>query len=104
MSLIFFNGYDKVGIFFNCYTHVNNMQKEKTPNTGLHNGDYELGFRESKVCPYCNTGQINYRKYKKSYACRNCAEEFIKPIIKQVKDRRKELPVPPTLRRLVERH
>jgi len=80
------------------------MKKEKTPNTGLHNGDYRLGFRESKVCPYCNSGQIYYRKYKINYICTNCAEEFNKPIIKQVKDRRNELPVPPILRRIVERH
>jgi len=80
------------------------MQKEKTPSTGLYNGDYELGFRESKVCPHCNSGQITYRKYKRNYTCRNCAEEFSEPRMKQVKDRRNELPVPPILRKIAERH
>ena len=31
-------------------------------------------------------------------------EEFSEPTVKQVKDRRDELPIPPTLRRLAERH
>jgi hypothetical protein len=80
------------------------MKEEKTSSRGSQNGDYELGFRESKVCPYCNTGQINYRKYKRNYTCRNCMEEFSEPMIKQVKDRRNELPLPPILRRLAERY
>jgi uncharacterized protein (DUF983 family) len=74
------------------------------PNTGLQNGDYELGFRETKVCPYCHSGQITYRKYKLNYTCRNCVEEFSEPMMKQVNDRRNELPLPPILRKLAERY
>ena len=102
--MVFFNGYKNVVIFFNCYTHVNNVKEHIDPNTGLQNGDYELGFRETKVCPYCHSGQITYRKYKRNYTCRNCAEEFSEPRIKQVKDKRNELPLPPILRRLAERY
>ena len=80
------------------------MQKAKTPNTGLQSKNNNLNLRNSKVCPYCHSGQIMYRKYKRNYTCRNCSEEFSEPIMKQVKDRRNELPLPPILRRLAERY
>jgi ribosomal protein S27E len=75
------------------------MQKEKTPSKSLQNGNNESSLRKMKACPYCNNCQIEYRKFKGYYICRNCAEEFNEPMIKQVKDRRNELPVPPALRK-----
>jgi ribosomal protein L37AE/L43A len=80
------------------------MQKEKTPSKTLPNKNNESSLRKLKACPYCHSCQIEYRKLKGYYICRNCAEEFNEPTIKQVKDRRDELPIPPTLRRLAERH
>jgi hypothetical protein len=81
--------------FFNCYVNVNHMHDEK--NQGLMNN--ELSLRNTKVCPCCLNFQINYRKRKRNYICRNCAEEFNIPVLKQIKDRRNELPIPPSLRK-----
>jgi hypothetical protein len=79
------------------------MLKEEKQSRNSHNEDNEFNLKNSKVCPYCHSCQIIYRKYKRNHICRNCGEEFNVPIMKQVKDMRGKLPIPPTLRKLAER-
>ena len=80
------------------------MQKEKNPSKRLQNCDIELkkeepAFRIVKSCPNCYSMSVTYRKWKGDYYCRNCQESFKGPVFKQIKDRRNELPIPPTLRK-----
>jgi hypothetical protein len=42
---------------------------------------------------------VTYQKWKRAYICNNCGQYFKDPVFKQIKDRRKELPVPPALRK-----
>ena len=79
------------------------MLEEKKLSRDLWNENNELNLRNSKVCPCCHSCQIIYRKYKRNYTCRNCGDEFNIPIMKQVKDTRDKLPIPPTLRKLAGR-
>jgi ribosomal protein L37AE/L43A len=80
------------------------MKEERNPNKGLQSGDIESSLRKLKACPYCHSCQIEYRKFKGYYICRNCAEKFNKPTIKQVKDRRDSLPIPLALRQRRSEH
>jgi len=80
------------------------MQKETNSSKDLQNCDIELkkeehAFRTVKSCPNCHSIAVTYRKWKRDYCCRNYQESFKDPVFKQIKDRRNELPVPPTLRK-----
>ncbi len=80
------------------------MQEEKNSSKDLQNWYIELrkkepAFRTVKSCPNCHSIAVTYRKWKGDYCCRNCLEIFKDPVFKQIKDRRNELPVPPTLRK-----
>ncbi len=80
------------------------MQEEINSSKDLQNCDIELkkeepAFRTVKSCPNCQSIAVMYRKWKRDYWCRNCQENFKDPVFKQIKDRRNELPVPPTLRK-----
>jgi ribosomal protein L37AE/L43A len=80
------------------------MKKNENSNKGLQNRDIELRKSENTVrtvksCPFCHSTVVSHRKWKGDYWCRNCQESFKGPVFKQIKDRRNELPVPPTLRR-----
>jgi hypothetical protein len=89
-------------MFFNCCVHVNNMQEEKSSSKGFQNFDVNLeteepAFRIVKSCPKCHSIVVTYQKWKRAYICNKCGQYFKDPIFKQIKDRRKELPVPPAL-------
>jgi len=91
-------------MFFNCCVHVNNMQEEKSSSKGFQNCDVNLkteepAFRIVKSCPKCHSIVVTYQKWKRAYICNNCDQYFKDPVFKQIKDRRKELPVPPALRK-----
>lgn len=80
------------------------MQEDKNSSKGLQNCNIELrkeepAFRTVKSCPNCHSIAVTYRKWKGDYWCRNCQHIFKGPVFKQIKDRRNELPVPPTLRK-----
>jgi ribosomal protein L37AE/L43A len=80
------------------------MMEDKPPNKELHNLGIELrkeesAFRTVKSCPFCHSTAISHRKWAGDYTCNNCYEYFKNPVFKQIKDRRDELPIPPTLRR-----
>lgn len=80
------------------------MQEEINSSKDLQNCDIELkkeehAFRTVKSCPNCHSIAVTYRKWKRDYCCRNYQESFKDPVFKQIKDRRNELPVPPTLRK-----
>lgn len=94
----------RLQMFFNCWVHINNMQEEISSSKGLHNFDFKLGmeepaFRTVKSCPNCHSIVVTYQKWKGNYRCNNCCQYFKDPVFKQIKDRRKELPVPPTLKK-----
>jgi ribosomal protein L37AE/L43A len=93
-----------MGIFFNCYIHVNNMQEEKSSSKSLQNRDINLrreepAFRTVKSCPFCQNISVSHRRGKRDYICSNCQKSFKDPVLKQIKDRRNQLSVPPTLRK-----
>ena len=80
------------------------MQEVGISNKDLQNFDVELrtekpAFRTAKSCPNCYSIAVTYRKWKRDYRCNNCFEYFKAPVFKQIKDRRNELSVPPTLRK-----
>jgi len=80
------------------------MQEDINSSKDLQNCEIELkkeepAFRTVKSCPNCQSIAVTYRKWKRDYWCRNCQENFKDPVFKQIKDRRNELPVPPTLRK-----
>ena len=80
------------------------MQEEKNLNKGSWNRNIEFrkdetAFRTVKSCPNCHSISVSYRKLKRDYFCINCNEIFKDPVFKQIKDRRNELPMPPTLRK-----
>jgi hypothetical protein len=79
------------------------MQEERNLNKGLkcdtELSEEEPAFRNVKSCPKCHSIAVTYRKWKRDYCCRNCLGSFKDPVFKQIKDRRNELPIPPTLRR-----
>lgn len=81
------------------------MQEENNSNKGSQNYDNELkkeepALRTVKSCPNCHSISVSYRKWKGDYSCINCQKIFKEPAFKQIKDRRNELPVPPTLRKI----
>ena len=80
------------------------MQEEKNPSKSLQNWDIDLrkeepAFRTVKSCPFCRNLSVSHRRGKGDYICSNCQKNFNEPVLKQIKDRRNELPVPPTLRK-----
>jgi hypothetical protein len=80
------------------------MQEENNSNKGSQNFDIESrkgepALRTVKSCPNCRSIAVSYRKWKRDYCCKNCSEIFKEPVFKQIKDRRNELPVPPTFRK-----
>jgi ribosomal protein S27E len=80
------------------------MQEEKSSNKRLQNCDVKLrteepAFRTVKSCPNCHSIVVMYQKWKGAYRCNNCGQYFKDPVFKQIKDRRNELPVPPTLKK-----
>ena len=80
------------------------MQEENYSSKGSQNFDIELrkeepALRTVKSCPNCHSISVSYRKWKRDYCCINCNEIFKEPVFKQIKDRRNQLPVPPTLRK-----
>ncbi len=79
------------------------MQEQKDTSNNLQNWDIDLrkeepAFRTVKSCPFCRTVSVSHRRRKGDYVCSNCQKNFNEPVLKQIKDRRNELPVPPTLR------
>jgi len=81
------------------------MPEEQNSNKDLENcyvelRKEELAFRTVKSCPNCHSIGVTYRKWKRDYCCSNCLGSFKDPVFKQIKDRRKELPVPPTLKKV----
>ena len=77
------------------------MQGEPKPDDSLHDMNIELekGFRIVKSCPLCHSTAVSRQKFKGNYRCTNCDRCFKDPVFKQIKDRRYELPIPPTLLR-----
>jgi ribosomal protein L37AE/L43A len=80
------------------------MQEEINSSKDLQNCDIELKkeepvFRTVKSCPSCHSIAVTYRKWKGAYWCGKCQNIFKDPVFKQIKDRRNELHVPPTLRK-----
>jgi len=80
------------------------MREEINSSKDLQNCDIGLkkeepAFRTVKSCPNCHSIAVTYRKWKGAYWCGNCQNIFKDPVFKQIKDRRNELPVPPTLRK-----
>jgi DNA-directed RNA polymerase subunit M/transcription elongation factor TFIIS len=80
------------------------MQEEKSSSKGFQNFDVNLkteepAFRIVKSCPKCHSIVVTYQKWKRAYICNNCGQYFKDPVFKQIKDRRKELPIPPALRK-----
>ncbi len=80
------------------------MKEVRNLNKGSHNLNVELGieeptFRTVKSCPNCHSIGVTYRKTIGDYSCKNCQINFNFPVLKQIKDRRNKLPVPPTLRK-----
>ena len=55
-------------------------------------------MRAVKVCPNCQSRDIQKIKIRRIYRCRKCKHNFSNPIIKTVSDHRKTLPVPHNLR------
>ena len=91
-------------MYFNCWLHVNNMQEEKDPSKSLKNWDIDLrkeepAFRTVKSCPFCRNISVSHRRRKGDYICSSCQRDFKEPVLKQIKDRRNKLHVPPTLRK-----
>jgi predicted RNA-binding Zn-ribbon protein involved in translation (DUF1610 family) len=81
------------------------MQEERNSNKGSQNCDIELRKKELsfitvKSCPNCHSISVMSRRWKRAYWCRNCKFIFKDPVFKQIKDRRNELPVPPTLMKI----
>jgi len=82
------------------------MQEEKNPSKSLQNRDIDLrkeepAFRTVKSCPFCRNISVSHRRGKGDYKCSNCQKSFKDPVLKQIKDRRNQLSVPPTLRKTV---
>jgi ribosomal protein L37AE/L43A len=80
------------------------MHEVTNSSKDLQNCDIELkkeepSFRTVKSCPNCHSIIVTYRKWKGAYWCGNCQESFKDPVFKQIKDRRNELPIPPTLKK-----
>ena len=79
------------------------MQGKKSSSKSLQNWDIDLrkeepAFRTVKSCPFCRNISVSHRRGKGDYICSNCQNNFKDPVLKQIKDRRNELPMPPTLR------
>jgi ribosomal protein L37AE/L43A len=77
------------------------MREEPNPDDSLQDMNIELekGFRIVKSCPLCHSTAVSRQKFKGNYRCNNCDRCFKDPVFKQIKDRRYELPIPPTLLR-----
>ena len=77
------------------------MREEPKTDDNLQGMNIELdkGFRIVKSCPLCHSTAVSRQKFKGNYRCNNCDRFFKDPVFKQIKDRRKELPVPPALRK-----
>jgi hypothetical protein len=80
------------------------MQEEKDPSKSIQNCDIDLtkeepAFRTVKSCPFCRNISVSHRRGKGDYICSNCQKNFKDPMLKRIKDRRHELPVPPILRK-----
>ena len=81
------------------------MQEERNSSKYLHNCYIELrkeetAFRTVKSCPHCHSITVTYQKWKRDYRCNNFYQYFKDPVFKQIKDRRNELPIPPTLKKI----
>jgi len=80
------------------------MQEEKNPSKNLQNWGIDLrkkgpAFRSVKSCPFCQNVSVSHRRGKGDYICSSCRKNFSEPVLKQIKDRRNQLPVPPILRK-----
>ena len=77
------------------------MLEEPKTDDNLQDMNIELekGFRIVKSCPSCHSTAVSRQKFKGNYRCNHCDRCFKGPVFEHIKDRRCELPIPPTLRR-----